>query len=90
MTDIERILTLHPEGKQGVRIERAKYDDMVRALLGVIPGDEPGVRFTELEELVTPHLSEEQYPGGKSVAWYLTTIKLTKLYSNGHVDSRKA
>jgi len=44
MPDTDRILTLHPQGKQGVRIEKTKYDAMVTALLAVIPKSEPGVR----------------------------------------------
>jgi hypothetical protein len=64
-----------------VNIERSKYDDpnhddMVRALLAVVPTAEPGVRFTELEELVRPHLSPHEFPVDRSTAWYVTTIRL--------------
>lgn len=76
MPEAERIMTLHPQGKQGVRIEKDKYDAMVAALLAVIPDEEPGVRFTELEELLVPHLDEDVYTEDVSVTWYLTTIKL--------------
>lgn len=76
MPDTERIMTLHPQGKQGVRIEKDKYDAMAAALLEVIPGNEPGVRFTELEELLAPHLPQDVYTEDVSVSWYLTTIKL--------------
>ena len=76
MAEPERIMTLHPQGKQGVRIEKSKYDAMVAALLEVLPTEEPGVRFTELEELLVPHLAEDVYTADVSVSWYLTTIKL--------------
>ncbi len=73
--DIERIMTLHPEGKQGVNIERPKYDEMKKALLEVIPKNERGVPFMELGDLVEEILDPEVYPGGKSILWYVTTVK---------------
>jgi len=45
-----KILTLHPEGKRGVNIDRAKYDEMERALLRVIGRSAQGVPFGELAE----------------------------------------
>ena len=76
MSSDERIVTRHPEGKQGVRIDKAKYDAMVEALLQVVPSEPPGVRFGELEELVAPLLPPSIYTPEVSVAWYLTSIKL--------------
>ena len=76
MNNSDRILTLHPEGKQGVNIERRKYDTMQRALLAVIPRDAPGVRFTELSQLVRERLPKTVYPPDASVSWHVTTIKL--------------
>ena len=72
----ERILTLHPEGKQGVRIDRRKYEGMKRAILKVTPRRAPGVRFTELRQLVRAHLPETVYTPDVSISWYLTTVKL--------------
>ena len=57
----DRVLTLHPGGKQGVRIERAKYDGMVAALLAVVPEGPPGVAFQGLAERVRPHLPADVY-----------------------------
>ena len=74
MADVERILTLHPAGKQGVRIARPLYDTMRSALLAVIPADEQGVEFRELPLLVPPHLDAEVF-GEASVTWYVTTVK---------------
>lgn len=70
-----KVLTLHPEGKQGVNIERAKYDEMKRALLRVVGRGAQGVPFRELSERVAEHLSDEVY-GGSSVSWYCVTVKL--------------
>ncbi|MCK5943792.1 MAG: hypothetical protein KAI24_17540 [Planctomycetes bacterium] len=75
-TMTERILTEHPEGKQGVNIERRKYDAMKRALLRVTPRRAPGVRFSELPRLVREHLPAAAFPPDASVSWYVTTVKL--------------
>lgn len=74
MTDDDRILTRHPEGKQGVRIARPLYDTMRAALLAVIPDDAAGVEFRELPQRVEPLLDAEVF-GDASVMWYVTTVK---------------
>ncbi len=33
----EKILTLHPQGKRGVNISRAKYETMKKTILEVLP-----------------------------------------------------
>lgn len=71
----ERVQTLHPErGKRGVRIEKAKYDGMRRALLKVIPRRKDGVLFRELRTLVEPHLDRQVF-AGTSRSWYATVVK---------------
>ncbi|GJM23307.1 MAG: hypothetical protein DHS20C15_32220 [Planctomycetota bacterium] len=70
-----RLLTQHPEGKQGVRIERAVYDDMKRALLRAIGRGRTGVPFKELPARLAEHLSDELFEG-RSVTWYCVTVKL--------------
>jgi len=72
---VERIMTQHPQGKSGVNIEKAKYDAMRRALLKVIPRTKGGVRFGDLGDLVLDHLDAGAFPKGKSVLWYVTTVK---------------
>ena len=76
MADADRVLTLHPDGKQGVRIERAKYDGMRAALLAVVPAEEPGVPFQGLADRVRQQLPADVYTAGVSVSWYLITVKL--------------
>lgn len=73
--EARKILTLHPGGKQGVRIDRAKYDEMKRAILKVVGRGKQGVAFADLSRLVKPHLSKPVY-GGASVSWYCVTVKL--------------
>jgi hypothetical protein len=68
----EKIKTLHPEGKQGVNISRAKYDTIRTAVLNVV--DEQGeMRFKDLPTAVEAELEE---PFDDSLTWYVTTIKL--------------
>lgn len=71
----DRILTLHPAGKQGVNIERSKYDAVRRALLRVVPRTAAGVPFQELRERVRPHLERQGFPPEASVSWYVTAVK---------------
>ena len=72
----DRILTQHPTGKQGTRIERAKYDAMKRAILKVVARRGEGTPFKELSSRVRPHLADEVYGPDVSVGWYCTTVKL--------------
>ena len=68
--------TIHPEaGKQGTRIDAAKYEAMKAALLAVVPATGDGVRFMDLGEAVEPHLPDELFADA-SVSWYVVTVKL--------------
>ena len=68
----EKIKTLHPQGKQGVNIDRAKYDTIRAAILDVV-GTQGEVRFKDLPAAVEASLQE---PFDGSLSWYVTTIKL--------------
>ena len=81
----ERIMTLHPAGKQGVNIEKAKYDDMRRALLKVIPKRKAGVPFQDLGPLVQPLLDTAVFPTPTKVLWYVTTVK-QDLEARGEIE----
>lgn len=69
----ELIQTLHPDpSKQGVRIEKNKYNTMREAILLNLK-QLGAVTFTELSAVVEDQL------GGRfdgSVMWYFTTVKL--------------
>jgi hypothetical protein len=68
----ETILTLHPQGKQGVNINRAKYNVVREAILEAIHvGGQ--ITFLELNQTVRSRLTGK-FEG--SVSWYVTTIKL--------------
>jgi hypothetical protein len=69
----DKILTRHPEkGKQGVRISKAKYDQIEEAITSTMQaGGE--LTFNQLTETVEKKL-KGKFDG--SVAWYVTTVKL--------------
>ncbi len=72
----QKFQTVHPEaGKQGTRIDAAKYEAMKAALLAVVPAAEAGIPFQDLADAVRPHLPAELFANA-SVSWYVTTIKL--------------
>lgn len=69
----EKILARHPEkGKQGVKISKAKYEQM-RATLVKILRARGEITFTELAEAANEHL-QGKFDG--SITWYVTTVKL--------------
>lgn len=66
-------MTLHPDpGKQGVRIDRAKYDLVAQAIQDSL-GERGEITFMELVQIVEVKL-QARLQG--SVAWYVTTVKL--------------
>ena len=68
----DRILTLHPAGKKGVRIARAKYDAVFNFILEKVR-DRPGLTFSDLGDLAEQELAPT-FDG--KVLWYITTVKL--------------
>lgn len=70
MTD--RIMTLHPDGKEGVNIDQQKYALIKAAILASI--DQTGeILFQDLPAAVETNLAGE-FDG--SIGWYSTTVKL--------------
>ena len=68
----ERIMTLHPAGKEGVNIDQQKYQTIKQAILVSI--EERGeIPFSELSATVEANLAE---PFSGSIGWYTTTVKL--------------
>jgi hypothetical protein len=68
----EKILTLHPQGKSGVNISRAKYDTISEAIQDSLRTHQ-SMAFKELTEDVRGML-EGSFDG--SISWYVTTVKL--------------
>ena len=69
----DRILTQHPAGKQGVKIDRAKYEAVRAAILDAIHGQGGQIPFRDLANAVGQRLPVD-FDG--SVGWYTTTVKL--------------
>ncbi len=70
MTD--RIMTLHPQGKAGVNIDRDKYDRVKNAILKNLRRKKE-MTFTELAARVNSDLSDK-FEG--KIPWYVVTVKL--------------
>lgn len=68
----ERILTLHPAGKQGVNIDRSKYDLVRQAILASL-AQRGEIPFGELPAVVEASLAS---PFDGSIAWYTVSVKL--------------
>jgi len=67
----EEIQTLHPQGKRGVNISRAKYETMKKTILEVLP--KGGLRHHELTHAVESKL-KGKFDG--SIPWYMKGTKL--------------
>ena len=77
----ERVMTLHPQGKQGVNISKQKYHTVRQSILDAL-GAHKELTFTELTESVRQNL-QGSFDG--SVNWYVTTIKLD-LEARGEIE----
>ncbi len=67
----EKILTLHPQGKRGVNISRAKYETMKKTILEVLR--KGGLTHHELTHAVERTL-KGKFDG--SIPWYMEGTKL--------------
>lgn len=68
----EKILTMHPEGKQGVRILKSRYDMMKAAICNELH-DKGELTLAELKIAVDNRLRGSFY--GR-IGWYLMAVKL--------------
>lgn len=67
----DRVLTKHPQGKQGVNIEKSKYEQVKAAILEALDGK--SLTHTELTNQVSEKL-RGNFDG--SIGWYTETVKL--------------
>lgn len=77
----EKIMTLHPDGKQGVNIDRAKYDVIRRAILDSL-AEQGEIPFSQLNAAVAARLSA---PFEGSIGWYTISVKLD-LEARGEIE----
>ena len=68
----EKIMTLHPDGKQGVNIDKSKYDTVRQAIEQVLR-EQPGTTFSQLTDAVGKRIGDT-FDG--SVSWYVVSVKL--------------
>jgi len=68
----DKVLTLHPDGKQGVNISKEKYETIREAMLSILAEQEE-ILFKNLPAAVDRKL-EGNFDG--SISWYVTSVKL--------------
>lgn len=68
----ERIMTLHPQGKQGVNILKSKYEQVKQAIIESLQ-EKGELTFTELAQAARQKL-EGRFEG--KIPWYVVTVKL--------------
>lgn len=68
----EKILTLHPQGKKGVNIDRDKYDTIAKAIIDLIK-KEGTITYEKLTDQLEEEL-KDTFDG--KVGWYVVTVKL--------------
>jgi hypothetical protein len=68
----DKVLTLHPENKQGVQISKRKYDFIRKIIVETLQ------KRDKLTHMALTQAIEERLDGrfDGSVPWYVTTIKL--------------
>lgn len=70
----EKILTLHPEGKQGVNIRRKLYDQVANVIIEVMEDGGGEMTFQQLSKAAKEILKAADFEG--KPMWYITTVKL--------------
>ncbi|MEX0810827.1 MAG: hypothetical protein WD048_01340 [Chitinophagales bacterium] len=68
----EKIMTLHPQGKQGVNILKRRYDVIKDFILQTI-AEHKAISFKALNDLAVEKL-KKSFDG--KVTWYIVTVKL--------------
>ena len=69
---MEKILTLHPEGKKGVNISVEKYDQIKDFILNIV-SCQGTISYKELDAVAKENLAPV-FDG--SVSWYIEVVKL--------------
>jgi hypothetical protein len=58
------------------RVNRAKFEAMRKALLSVLPADEPGMTVPAAKTALLPLLPDDLFPGGEKAGWWLKAAQL--------------
>jgi hypothetical protein len=76
-TAVSRVLCRTPTpGKQGTRIDKAKYEMVRAAIRKVVPRHAQGMAFKDLADRVATHFTLPQRQALGSLLWYVVTVKL--------------
>jgi hypothetical protein len=78
MSDRQEKITIENIASPGhtYRVDRAKYEAMKEALMGILPTEPPGMTVAAAKEALLPHLSEGHFPGGEKAGWWLKAVHL--------------
>lgn len=68
----ERILTLHPQGKQGVNIQKSKYDQIAEVIMEIVT-EHGEIAFQDINEKAVKQLTGK-FEG--NITWYVVSVKL--------------
>jgi len=58
------------------RVGRAKYENMAKALLAVLPSEPPGMKVPDAKAALLPRLDQALFPGGETAGWWLKCVQL--------------
>jgi hypothetical protein len=76
MNDEKVVCETPTPGKKPTRIHKWKYEAVRKAILKVVPTEEPGILFKELPQYLEGVLTDEELENLGSLMWYTTTVKL--------------
>lgn len=68
---MDKILTQHPEGKKGVKINKEKYNIIRKEIIDLLESEE--LTYTLLSKTIKDKLNNK-FEG--SISWYVETVKL--------------
>jgi hypothetical protein len=72
------IIEIENVGQPGktYRVDAAKFTEMRRAVLAVLPEAAPGMTPAALIEAVKPLLDQALFPGGDTAGWWVKSVQL--------------
>ncbi len=76
MTAAKVICRTPTPGRKSTRIDPWKFVRVRNIILAVLSEHPAGVQFSQLPDLVTAHMSDDEAGQIGSINWYTTTVKL--------------
>jgi len=71
----ETMEVLTREGKPW-RVNRAKFEEMDRALMAALPSEAPGITVADAKAALLPGLDQTLFPGGDKAGWWIKAVQL--------------